>query len=503
MPRFTWLFAILITTIAAPLLAQAQPFPPSDTAALEGAADTSQRELRWAPCPVSQDEAKPLNAAVECATLTLPVNYDEPRGATFELAVARAKALDPAARIGVLFVHPGAHGSGVRFVLNGANDPSFNRVRQRFDIVSLDPRGAGRSRPLACNFDLPPFTGGDDAALQAFFDERARLVAAQCLDDDRDFVLSISGNTFARDIEQFRRALGERQLSLLMISNSGPVGAVYASLFPRRVRALLLDSPVGPDFRDDNIERPAEQAAAQDLALQRVDQICARTTECPLRETGVVHAFDTARARLLAQPATLPDGSLLTAARFSSAIAFALSNESQWPLVVVALSNALAEDYALFAQVPGFGPLGDGFTARFCNDYGTRRAAADYQPIVEALGGTYERFTSAPRLAFLVSDCMAWPAADTPTIRNVQRELKTPILLIGSEFDTDAPFPWTKRMATALGMDDTVVRYAGGGHVLSGRSDLPCITRIIDAYLFDLTLPAPGTVCAAAPFGAP
>lgn len=98
---------------------------------------------------------------------------------------------------------------------------------------------------------------------------------------------------------------------------------------------------------------------------------------------------------------------------------------------------------------------------------------------------------------------MAWPAADTPLIRNVQRELKTPIVLLGSEFDTDAPFPWTKRLATALGMDDTVVRYAGGGHVLSTRSDLPCIANIIDAYLFDLTPPAPGTVCPAAPFGAP
>jgi len=495
MQRFTWLFAALILCLAAPLLAQAQPVPPPDAAILEGAADTSQRDLHWAPCPET--------AAVECAALTLPVDYEKPRGATFELAVVRAKALNPAGRIGTLFVHPGAHASGVRFVLNGASDPSVTRVRQRFDIVSLDPRGAGRTRPLACNFSLPPFTGGDDAALQAFFDDRAQRFAAQCLDEDRAFVLSISGNNFARDIEQFRRALGERQLSFLMISNSGPVGAVYASLYPKRVRAMLLDSPVGPDFRDYNIERPAEQAAAKDFALQRVGQICARTPSCPLHTTGVVAAFDTVRERLLAQPVTAPDGSLFTAGMFSNAIGFALSIESQWPLVVVALTNALAENYALFAQVPGPPAPGDGFTARFCNDYGTRRAAADYQPIIEALGATYKRFTGASGLAFPVSNCMAWPAADPPRIRNLQRELKTPILLLGSEFDTDAPFPWTKRMATALGMDDTVVRYAGGGHVLANRSDLPCITSIIDAYLFDLRLPAAGTICPAAPFGAP
>jgi pimeloyl-ACP methyl ester carboxylesterase len=495
MQRFTWLFAVLILSLAAPLLAQAQPVPPPDAVALEDTADTAERDLRWAPCPE--------NAAVECAALTLPVDHGNPKGATFEMAVVRAKALNSAARIGTLFYHPGGHASGIDDVLKGIGAPAFERVRQRFDIVSLDPRGAGRTRPLTCNFNLPPFTGGDDAALQAFFDERARLVATQCLDEDRDFVLSISGNNFARDIEQFRRLLGERQLSFLMVSNSGPVGAIYASLYPRRVRAMLLDSPVGPDFRDYNIERPAEQAAAQDLALGRVDQICARIPGCPLRETGVVNAFDTVRERLLAQPVTAPNGSLFTAAMFSNAIASTLSDESQWPLAVAMLTNALAQNYALFASQSGGSASGDGFTARYCNDYGTRRAAADYQPSVEALGETYERFTSAPALAFFVSNCMAWPAADPPLIRDVQRELTTPILLLGSEFDTDTPFPWTKRMASALGMDGTVVRYAGGGHVLATRSDLPCITGIIDAYLFDLMLPAPGTVCSAAPFGAP
>lgn len=88
------------------------------------------------------------------------------------------------------------------FVLSGVGAAAFERVRQRFDIVSLDPRGAGRTRPLTCGFDPPPFTAGDAPSLQAFFDDRARLIAAQCLDEDRDFVLSISGNTFARDIEQ-------------------------------------------------------------------------------------------------------------------------------------------------------------------------------------------------------------------------------------------------------------------------------------------------------------
>ncbi len=84
-------------------------------------------------------------------------------------------------------------------------------------------------------------------------------------------------------------------------------------------------------------------------------------------------------------------------------------------------------------------------------------------------------------------------------IQNAQRRLDVPILLIGSEFDSDAPFPWTKRMAQVLGMERTIVRYQGGGHVLAGRSDLLCVSGVIDAYLFDLQLPAEGFSCPAQP----
>jgi pimeloyl-ACP methyl ester carboxylesterase len=192
----------------------------------------------------------------------------------------------------------------------------------------------------------------------------------------------------------------------------------------------------------------------------------------------------------------------LTASRFAGAIDVALERESTWPLAIGAIANAAAGNFALFAQPPAFPVLGDGFIARLCNDYGTRRRAADYQPIVEATGSTYRRFFPVGLAAVEMSRCMAWPAADTPFIRRVADELRTPILLIGAEFDTQTPFAWTKRMAQTLGMSGSVLRFTGGGHTLASRSDLPCVVAAIDAYLRDLVLPVRGTVCtAAAPAG--
>jgi pimeloyl-ACP methyl ester carboxylesterase len=500
--RFTYsarrsLLAATLALAALPAVtpdALADPWDPPSS----GASAT----LDFSPQPGGPDlifKRCPENASLDCGAITVPIDYAHPSGASVRVAAVRARALDPSQRIGTLFVHPGRHDSGVDFVLAAAASSAFQRLRRHFDMVSIDPRGVGRSRALDCDLDLPTDMGdSSDAALQAFFDERSRLIAAQCLDREPDFVRSISGNNFARDIETLRRGLREEQLSFVMISNSGPVGAVYASMFPQRVRAMLIDSTVGPDFADYNLERPTEQSVADEFALARVDQICLRTPGCPLRAAGVVDTFDLVQKRLQDEPFVLPNGSVLTASGFAAAVDVALGRENTWPLAIGAIANAAAGNFGPFAQPPAVTPSGDGFTARFCNDYGTRRAAADYQPIVEATGSTYRRFFPVGLVAVEMSRCMAWPRADTPFIRNVADHLRTPILLIGAEFDTETPFAWTKRMAQVLGMSDSVLRFTGGGHTLSSRSDLPCVASAIDNYLRDLKLPARGSVCSAA-----
>jgi pimeloyl-ACP methyl ester carboxylesterase len=329
-------------------------------------------------------------------------------------------------------------------------------------------------------------------------DDYGRRVAEQCLAQERDFVLSISSNTFARDIEMFRQALGERQWSFRMLSNSGPVAAVYAALFSRRVRAMLIDSTVAPEFRDYTLERWREEAAGYVIALRRGDQLCRGDVSCPLRDTGVVAAFDTVCARLLAAPVTLPNGTSFTAQVLSDTFFNLLPVEQLWPRIPGALAQALNGDFTLL--VPFQSPLSttdDGLIARSCNDYGTRRTAAEYLPIVTAVGHTYPRIFDRLTLASCAARCSAWPDADPPRIRNVRRQLAVPILRLGSEFDPEAPFAWTQRLAQALGMEQHVMRYQGGGHGLVQRSDSACISDVIDAYLFELRLPPEGYTCPA------
>jgi hypothetical protein len=37
--------------------------------------------------------------------------------------------------------------------------------------------------------------------------------------------------------------------------------------------------------------------------------------------------------------------------------------------------------------------------------------------------------------------------------------------LLATDFDPATPLAWTRRLARKLGMEDSIVRYLGGGHV--------------------------------------
>jgi pimeloyl-ACP methyl ester carboxylesterase len=464
----------------------------ASAAALLLAADAaSAQAIRFEPCPEK--------ASLDCATLEVPIDYDRLDGKHVGLAVVRARAADPAQRIGVLFVHPGGHGSGVDFVLSGVGAPAFEAMRARFDIVSLDPRGAGRSRPLHCPLTLPtPPPDDSDPAQIAYLDEFARAVAQGCLGQGRAFVTSISGMNFARDIERLRTALGEEQLSFAMISNSGPVAAMYASAWPERVRAMVIDSTVAPDFADYLIERPSEQQASYELALQRLDQLCATVTGCPLADLGVVKTFDRLKARLAQAPVPGPGGPF-GPEDFAATFSTILPIEGLWAPAIDGLARAVDGDFGFFFLFPSGADTNFGFLARACNDYSTRRGAADFLPVTKAVGNAYPRFFGGPSwMGQWAARCGAWPAAETPVIRNLAGELAVPVLLVGSEFDSDAPFPWTKRMAKVLGMERHVVRYQGGGHGIVTKNQ-SCFAPILADYMFDLRLPREGTTCAAQP----
>jgi pimeloyl-ACP methyl ester carboxylesterase len=444
-------------------------------------------------------------ATMDCATLRVPIDYRRPWAGTLDLAVIRAKASPTGRRIGVLFVNEGGPGgSGVDFVQQGVNEPGFKRLRERFDIVSFDVRGTHRSRAVQCDIPAPA------SPAPAELDEFSRRAAQLCIQQHGDLVTSMSHNNMARDMDVLRRALGERQLSIVGVSFGAAMAAVYASVFPHNTRAALLDSPVTSNFHDGLLEFKSEQALSFELVLQHLDQRCRADAVCRLRVDGVTKTLDEAKARLATAPLAGPGGDVLTADGLGGALEPLLSSESQWPLLVDALADARGGNFDLLFKLlavngTGGGALGNGFfrltpqTLIRCNDFGTRRPAAEYLAFTDATVATSSRVTSRFGGAFDALVCAAWPAAEVPLIRRVGREGHVPVLLLGSQYDPNTPFSWTRSMAAALGAESRVLRYQGGGHGIYARRGNTCMDQAGDAFLFDLIVPAAGSSCPALP----
>jgi pimeloyl-ACP methyl ester carboxylesterase len=203
--------------------------------------------LHWRPC---------APAGFQCATARVPLDYREPRGATISIAMIRHLATDPARRIGSLFFNPGGPGGPGTVDLPPAYGLLPAAARARFNVVSFDPRGVGRSTVVRCfptaraenKFlaGLPagfPVGARQDAAWERGY---ARFDAICAAHADRGLLAHDTTADVARDMDLMRQAVHDPVLNYLGVSYGTMLGATYANLFPSRVGAMILDGNINP-----------------------------------------------------------------------------------------------------------------------------------------------------------------------------------------------------------------------------------------------------------------
>jgi pimeloyl-ACP methyl ester carboxylesterase len=469
------------TIAAAPALA------PEDFAA---AADRDGAGIAFTPCPE--------DATVECGQLSVPINYAQPRGQRISIAVARAPALSSAKK-GVLFLNPGGPGaSGVDFLLRAV--PAFATLRQSFDLISFDPRGVARSRSLDCTLELPASpSDGSVEANAVFLDEFGARYQRACNEQFGDLATQIGTANVARDMDAIRAALGEREMNYLGFSYGTVLGASYATLFPQRVRAMVLDANASPAwFSDYLLELDADGSAGAELALKRLDQLCRASASCPLRTAGVVATFDRLVEQLNNHPVVIGDAVISGLSITYSVFPLLYQERFGWAAIPSLLARVDAGD---LSQLPAF-PTGSSSTitvpsvfAIICDDSTSRRLGLDYLPAQFGNNALYSRFGGI-NFGIGISLCSQWPQQAATPLANLRT--RQPVVLLGNDFDPATPMVWSRNMATALGDRARLVRYRGGGHTIY-RSGSACVDGAVESYLRDLTPPAKGLTCPAVP----
>ena len=161
-------------------------------------------------------------------------------------------------------------------------------LRDRFDIVAWDPRGTGGETEVDCIKQWNPFEDLDDTPETpdevALVEARWQEIAATCRELQGDLLPHLGTYESAHDLEALRIALGEDQITAIGGSYGTRLGAVYATLFPERVRAMMLDGydDANTPF-DDYLVR---QAAAFERELDELLQMCGDDPACALNVDG-------------------------------------------------------------------------------------------------------------------------------------------------------------------------------------------------------------------------
>ena len=188
-------------------------------------------------------------AGAQCGFLTVPLDYTHPHGAHIRLALSRVKHTSSAADYhGVILVNPGGPGgSGLGLSTLGQYVP--NNVGSKYDWIGFDPRGVGSSQPaMRCktgyfNYHRPDYRPTTNALLQTWLN-RSKSYADACASKYPDLIKHMTTADVARDMNQIRIALGVSKISYYGFSYGTYLGQVFASIFPTRIKYMVLDSNV-------------------------------------------------------------------------------------------------------------------------------------------------------------------------------------------------------------------------------------------------------------------
>lgn len=443
--------------------------------------------LDFQPCRLLQES---LPAAFgQCATLSVPLDYEDPGGTMLELFVARIPALtaeplpDP-----LVLINGGPGGSGVDLYLQVRG--AFEAIRRERDIILLDQRGTGRSLlGLDCALD-------ESFALETATPDEVRAAVAACIaafpNDPRFFTTSVA----VRDFDRLREALGVESWNVYGVSYGTRVGQHYLRRFPERVRTLILDGVVPAEL-------PLGPAIARDAqsALDAIFARCSSSPPCAARFGDLPAQFAALRARFANESIEVVTNDPLIGAPES-----VMLGESEL-LGVVRLMSYRDATAALLplvieqASLGNFAPL-------------AAQAELQIQALADSLGFAMHNSVvctedapwfpeelgpdaNLPYLGTMVVDglraiCDAWPAGAIDDDFHEPVVSDRPVLLLSGEHDPVTP-PANAERVLASGL--TNARHIVGRAQGHGLAIVGCVPELIADFIETADHAALDTAC--------
>ena len=521
----------LLAAIVEPV-AQAVPERSHPTAGEAGSARSAAAPRVAAPATGSV-LWKPCRDGFQCASVRVPLDYDNPAGAKIALTVIRHPAAKPSERIGSLMVNPGGPGGSGVDIVRGIAQFLPLELRSRFDIVGFDPRGVLRSSPVRCfntadelykalpNFAFP-YTPAEEVVQHRY----VNTMGAACARHAGAILAHMSTADAARDMDFLRAALGDAKMNYLGFSYGSVLGQTYANLFPSKVRALVIDGvddprtwvglgaagktvPIGARLRSD--------VSAQ-KTLNEFFRLCDQSgaTGCAVAPNSA-RRFAVLAGRLRVHPIEVPGWGKLTYADFVSITLGAMYATWTWPLLAGLMTDleqgkpaALGRDLTALRSRLGvsarpqeqYDNYVEASPAVACSDSNNPASFTAWTSTAARSDRLHGYFGRPWTWAW--SECATWPktAGQDRYVGPWTARTARPVLVVGNYFDPATRYGGALAAAQLLPRS-RLLTYAGWGHTAYMGVGNFCVDSTVTRYLVKVRLPAAGKVCRpeGSPFG--
>lgn len=462
-----------------------------------------EQKLKWRECGT---------IGFECSTLKVPLDYENPDPESeLKLAVARKKAGGGGGkRLGSLQVNPGGPGgSAIQYLQQSAAVGFPAEVRDRYDMVGMDPRGVGRSQPVECLSDreMDSFVRTDqtpddeketDALVSAY-----KSFAEGCEQRTSGLLGHVSTVEAARDMDVLRAALGDKKVAYYGASYGTFLGATYAGLYPRRTGRLVLDGALDPSLSSREVNRM--QTGGFETAFRAFAKDCVGQSDCPLGSKNAEDASAKLSAffkKVDAKPLSTGESRKLTESLATTGVAQAMYSEVLWPELRKALTSAMKGDggdlLALsdsyyerdadgsYANIMYANPAVNclDLPASFSGPDDVKKAVPSFQKASPVFGRGF---------AWAALNCTYWPEKPTGEQHRIEAKGAPPIVVIGTTRDPATPYAWSQGLAGQLSSGRLLTR-DGDGHTAFMQGS-ECVDSAVDEYLVNGKAPEDGTRC--------
>ena len=482
------------------------------------------QDLTWTDCT---DDA--TGTAFQCATVTVPLDYDHPQGKTITVSLKKLPSTSPSPR-GSVFLNPGGPGgSGISLIESQAElykSGDLSEVLANYDVIGFDPRGVGQSTPITCwtpedvqailagQAEVPfsPLTPGSAADIVT---EGSREAAA-CEEHTEvpEILDHADTRSVARDMDVMRALVGDKDLNYLGYSYGTYLGAVYTELFPDNIGRVVLDSAMDPTMaRQDPMEG---DAAAGEQSLRTYIESQQGQAGFPLSGTtdAAVAQLATFLDGLDADPLTVSgSGTPLNRAKAVDAISkLVTTSPDKWPLLTEGLTQAMNAHDGSALKANADAVSGNSappttekqvveqlqglkvFSANRCLDFPDAGNESSWDAALASYHHDYPVFHSL--LPQYDAFCHGWGHTSRTEAVDVDVEATNPMLVIGILHDPQTPYPWSKALVSKI-RNSHLLSVDMYGHGATGSN--ACTSAKVSDYLVNGTLPSDGEICPADP----